>query len=159
MHQPAGHITQALIITGTHITSPSILFYPTKHTHTHETTHQNVKGTKVCWYFLGYKFTKKVSRAKKYIPTCFFPYITSGQSESKWWISFTKWTMNRVMQSESLKAEKNMYESKYYLRIYIPPPVPPPPPLVFFLTFCRRMIDRVVRRWNPEWMRCKSVMQ
>lgn len=73
MHQPAGHITQALIITGTHITSPSILFYPTKHTHTHETTHQNVKGTKVCWYFFGYKFTKKVSRTKKYIPTCFFP--------------------------------------------------------------------------------------
>lgn len=72
MHQPAGHITQALIITGTHITSPSILFYPTKHTHTHETTHQNVKGTKVCWYFLGYKFTKKVSRAKKIHTYMFF---------------------------------------------------------------------------------------
>lgn len=51
--------------------------------------------------------------------------------------------MNRVMQSESLKAEKNMYEGEREREQILPahlhtqPPVllPPPPPPVFFLTF------------------------
>lgn len=73
MHQPAGHITQALIITGTHITSPSILFYPTKHTHTHMKRHiKTSKEQKCAGIFLGYKFTKKVSRAKKIHTYMFF---------------------------------------------------------------------------------------